>query len=283
MVWRGVGLFALLMGAFALVAPPHAAVNNGHQNHARAYQVERSTGQASFVPTAQEIEPSAYKRPCQGTPDDRQSDLCAQWKSADWAKIGTIVAIFGIGALLYQIYLTIQAVEDTGKATRAMERQNEIAEDTARRQLRAYVGVRKVRISKIGVGEIPVISFEAVNTGQTPAYAARHIAKGFIGKSVETMSSEKVRFTKGLLISKSDMGAGGKAQSAFEMLHMPLDAKTYESILAGETVLGVAGILWYRDIYNRRRLTVFKHMLLMHYFRDGTGDLSPCDKGNRSN
>ena len=133
-------------------------------------QIEQSVPEIVPLPEQQEIEPANYKRPCQGTAEDRQSDLCAQWNSADWTKIGSIAAIFGIGALLYQIYLTIQAVEDTGKATRAMERQNEIAWETKDKQLRPYVSFTEPdeRPTKPFTRDGRMV-FRVKNFGQTPA------------------------------------------------------------------------------------------------------------------
>lgn len=63
-----------------------------------------------------------------------ESDLAAQWKAADWAMWAAIIAGAQLIATALGLYYvkrtldaTLEAVEDTGLATRAMERQNELA------------------------------------------------------------------------------------------------------------------------------------------------------------
>jgi hypothetical protein len=80
-----------------------------------------------------------YRTPCDEPKGRDESDLCAQWRaakaaetSAIWTRWGFWVGVVGSTLLLWQIVLTRQAVEDTNKATRAMERQNELT-DAAQR------------------------------------------------------------------------------------------------------------------------------------------------------
>lgn len=105
-----------------------------------------------------------------------EKDLSAQRQMADWAFwvlvvscVGTAITAIGTGFLAIQIKLTREAVEDTGKATLAMERQNEIAEDTARRQLRAYIRV-KIGDANIQPDQSLTVDFEYENYGSTPAF-----------------------------------------------------------------------------------------------------------------
>ena len=76
-----------------------------------------------------------------------ESDLAAQWKAADWVMWAGIIAGAQLLATAVGLYFvkrtldaTLEAVEDTGRATEAMERQNELAENTTRRQLWPYLG-----------------------------------------------------------------------------------------------------------------------------------------------
>lgn len=80
------------------------------------------------------FQPKIDVPPCGPNQYQANDDLCAQWKAADaasraaiWAMIGTIVAAIGTVGLYWQIKLTREAVEDTGKATEAMQESNEIA------------------------------------------------------------------------------------------------------------------------------------------------------------
>lgn len=79
--------------------------------------------------------PIKRSTPCQNPQTASESDLCAQWRAAvaaestvDWTAMGVLASIAGIIGLYWQIALTREAVQDTGKATLAMERQNEMTQ-----------------------------------------------------------------------------------------------------------------------------------------------------------
>lgn len=133
-----VGAIVALLLVFALAAPPHQSVNYSGPNQEAATKAQQVLPQSASL-TQQAQESPLYKQPCRDTAQDRQSDLCAQWKSADWTKIGTIVAIFGIIVLLIQVGLGWEAIKDTGKATQAMQHANEIAKHTQRPWLKIEV------------------------------------------------------------------------------------------------------------------------------------------------
>jgi hypothetical protein len=124
-----------------------------------------------------------YRAPCEEPKGKDESDLCAQWRAAEagensafWAEWGFWITILGSGLLLWQIALTREAVQDTGRATEAMREANEIARDTAHRQLRAYLTPKEiVRDRRFnmnnGEGEADYLRVQIIiqNTGQTPA------------------------------------------------------------------------------------------------------------------
>lgn len=119
---------------------------------------------AGALPTVKP-EDNSLNRPCQPGADERTSDLCAQWKAADaaydaawWAKFSGWFG--GLG-----LVLTLGAV---GVALHS----NAIAQDTARRQLRAYIGVDAASILSMKAGEDGAnraIRVSIKNFGQTPA------------------------------------------------------------------------------------------------------------------
>jgi hypothetical protein len=104
-----------------------------------------------------------YEAECDPANEKRDSDLCAQWKAADaaakaakWAKIAAWLG--GISGLLViaALFLAFQS--------------NSIARQTAKRQLRAYVGIEWIGVSGFVVGETPSSEIRAKNFGQTPAH-----------------------------------------------------------------------------------------------------------------
>jgi hypothetical protein len=163
-LWRR--LLALVMAAVALSAAqvpntvaseqPNAApksVSNGSQNVAEA---EAKNQQAERVHRLK------YEAQCDPANEQRDSDLCAQWKAADaaadsawWAARATWVS--GISGILVLIAL--------GFAFEA----NRIAATTAQKQLRAYVGCPDVWIQDVGTEG----RFKLINYGQTPAFEVK--------------------------------------------------------------------------------------------------------------
>ncbi|MFW2446010.1 MAG: hypothetical protein ACN4E6_01670 [Qipengyuania pacifica] len=99
-------------------------------------------------------------KPCGPSDENRHSELCAQWKSADAAaesaKSSTRAAWIGVISSVL-VFLAL------GVALQS----NKIARQTARRQLRAYV--HPDRIWLLFRDNKPYLGFRIKNTGQTPA------------------------------------------------------------------------------------------------------------------
>ncbi|KRB86544.1 hypothetical protein ASE00_07570 [Sphingomonas sp. Root710] len=132
---------------------------------------EAESAQAG-VPRAQ---PLGYRRPCQDPKGETESDLCAQWKAANaaedsafWAQWGFWIAVVGSSFLLWQIMLTREAVEDTGRATEAMRQANRISENAQRAWI--TLGIEPDHASPYPGGGIYFrINFTAANVGNTEA------------------------------------------------------------------------------------------------------------------
>ncbi len=120
--------------------------------------------------------------PDEGTERERR-DLAAQEASALWSfwilcvsAVGTVVTMVGTGFLLWQIMLTREAVEDTGKATKAMQDANEIA----RSGQRPWIQFEEMRVELIGLGSVdePMIwvkiELTVCNSGVMPALNVSH-------------------------------------------------------------------------------------------------------------
>ena len=116
-------------------------------------------------------------------------DLDAQMRAANAAEdqifpawLGALLSFAGTGLIVWTLFLTRKA--------------NAIAQDTARRQLRAYIGCEFVRVEKLSNGNYVARVF-INNFGQTPALKLRYAAiivddanKGFSDFSWE-MSGEQ--------------------------------------------------------------------------------------------
>lgn len=107
--------------------------------------------------------------------DHEKRDLAAQEASALWAFwmvlasfLSVLITAVGTIFLYKQIVLTREAVEDTGRATDAMRKANEISERIGEAQTRCYLGIKSASVS-IGDDGNPSVTIVVVNTGQSPA------------------------------------------------------------------------------------------------------------------
>jgi hypothetical protein len=107
-----------------------------------------------------------YQQPCRKGDPNRNSDLCAQWEAADAARDSARydrwqlwVGVVGAAGLLAALGLTLDA--------------NGISRRTAKRQLRAYMGINKYDLTPYQLGVIGTGKFLIAmkNFGQTPAIA----------------------------------------------------------------------------------------------------------------
>lgn len=141
-------LLSLSVGAFfgALSAPNYGyqtkeATDNTASEHANPSQIDRDRAGLPYF-----VERIASASDPENADEREKRNLAAQEAAALWgfwilvvSSIGTVTTMVGTGFLLWQIVLTRHAVEDTGKATIAMQEANEIARDGMEKQLRAYV------------------------------------------------------------------------------------------------------------------------------------------------
>ena len=109
-----------------------------------------------------EAKPMETER-CDPGLDDRNSELCAQWKAADaaadsawWAAFAGWFGGLSFLGLIATLLLTNQS--------------NRIARETSKRQLRAYVSFQSGAISNVVAGKKVSMTFEFINAGQTPCY-----------------------------------------------------------------------------------------------------------------
>ena len=133
----------------------------------------------------QPSEPSGYHDPCQYNQNDSRSDLCAQWTAANGAQAAAYyagwqlwAAAAGMVGLLVTIWLTSCAVK-------AAQASVAVAQDTAKRQLRAYLAVSKVEVRDVQPdciwGYIHII-----NQGATPARITQAFERAWIGPATQT-------------------------------------------------------------------------------------------------
>lgn len=220
-------------------------------------------------------------------------DLIAQEDMAYWAMWMVLAALLtflvtSIGTFLIwrQVKLTRQAVEDTGEATVAMQEANEIASDTARRQLRAYVMGTDHSVTHLYAGGRPKFIVKLHNFGQTPAseVRCRTIVRAINGDPDETrIMFREARQAVGL--SNSLIGPTDFHVHVNGMDQGSLGSDASQMIERGEIIMTFAGVISYRDVFGKRHLTTFKYFLSPDTLnlKDTAYDLTACGRGNKAN
>lgn len=186
-----------------------------------------------------------------------EKDLQAQQGMKFWAAavalltLGTlIVTACGVWFVKQTLDATLDAVEDTGRATDAMLRQNEIAQDTARIQLRAYLNIIDpiIKVQYDGDVEIDTFQFTLKNHGQTPAgvILCSVIVRTFENEALDDLFRRKV---------KAGFTVAGNGSS----MKLPIDMGNRIRVLEGNYngPIIIHGVVLYNDIYGKECTTKF--------------------------
>lgn len=138
------------------------ASNDTQSERYQSYRYAPGDPQAARATLADKSKPPEYRSPCQKPEGETESDLCAQWKAARaaevgalWTKVGSVIGIFSALGIVVALVLTIDS--------------NRIARDTAKRQLRPYIGVEPHGINEVE-DENCRVPIDITNRGQTPAH-----------------------------------------------------------------------------------------------------------------
>lgn len=181
----------------------------------------------------------------------QQRDLAAQEGMAVWAfwaasvaAIQAALSLLGLGALIYTLRQSDKSLAEARIA-------NEIARDTAKRELRAYVGIEETSILPAGPEHgSGVVTFQLKNYGHSPAVR------------VETVISIGVaRFQKGLPSRPETWDRVGKRLPVDVPPHstiyrqMKLPAQVFENMFEIESGIMAVFIeieIAYHDIFRNR-------------------------------
>ena len=228
-----------------------------------------------------------------------EADLQAQRDMAKWAMwmffaavattMLTAVGVFLIWRTLLHTRNAAQATErmafDTTVAVQAaveanneMREANEIARDTARRQLRAYVGITDFMVTGLMVGGRPFFRAKYENRGQTPALDL--ICRGFL--KLTDQRPDKVKFDSMAFDMTSSMllmpASDGWSELGF---NAPLTGPDVARLVAGRRTFVFAGYIVYWDVFGARRITMFRHYLLTNTIQaNGTAKVAAVSRGN---
>jgi hypothetical protein len=159
-------VLAVAAAALSAAQGPNAVADKEQTTAAHAEGNAAENVTAANDETAESAERLKYEAQCDPGDDKRYSDLCAQWKAADaavdsawWAARATWVGAVSGVLVLIALGFAFEA--------------NWISRDTAKRQLRAYVVARGIRLQVFEVGKPIKARITFFNCGQTPALELR--------------------------------------------------------------------------------------------------------------
>ncbi len=229
-----------------------------------------------------------------------EQDLSAQQRAATSALASAAIAMLtlivtGIGVWFVKRTLdaTLKAVEDTAKATGAMERQNILAEDASHRQLRAYLSIENTRIGLYNLSIHPngqksfyegnhgAFWFEIRNGGQTPAYDVCMVCR--MEYSKPDVNSHRMIF-RGRFNEKEGRALINPAGTIHNRTIFEIPEGYHSAIQAGMVIPVIAVILSYRDAFGVRHRTTGRYWYdAESHHEEGVSTLMTCKKGNAGN
>jgi hypothetical protein len=188
--YRGVLIAAIGVVLLGAASPPEGGGQAEQAKPEQHQQTAPSPPPVSQPPVESADKPENANPPCEAGQDNRNSDLCAQWKAADaakdsayWARqsyrlifAGTVVGAFTLFAAIAAALYAREAARHTETGSIQTERSAKAAEDAiavsreiGEAQARAYISVTKAWFETIDKA-LPKIILQVRNSGQSPAY-----------------------------------------------------------------------------------------------------------------
>lgn len=152
-------------------------------------------------------------------------------------------------------------------------------QDTAERQLRAYLSVMKARIENVAVGEKPKVSFKVKNMGQTPAHKlSGHVGIG-IGKYPIPKGSKVNPPPSPDEISRVNLAPTMRVTHG-AMMGVPLTEVQFNEIRDGKTAIYVVANIEFADAFDRKWIQRLRLMYTCRGLQSGSNKLEVCEEGN---
>ncbi len=148
------------------------------------------------------------------------------------------------------------------------------SENTAQRQLRAYIGIERVYIENLVVGQIPRGVIDIKNFGQTPAH--RYDVFAYLAWYLKPVDESALQIPEARRSTESSLAPGATGH-AYPNLGTEWTAELDAGLKGGMLTLYIFGEIHYRDIFDQKRITSFR---VYHDVRCNPGLTHHCDTGN---
>lgn len=186
------------------------------------------------------------------------------------SEIGTLITALAtlVLAIVTTLLWTVSAAasEASKRSADAATMSNKILEDTAERQLRAYVITTQASLLNDATGQFEsfvapnataVFAVRFENNGQTPAKGLR-VRSQFSLRPAGSETQYGFDIDETTHNSETTLGSGGAATTLCRS-DRPLSLKEYQDILSGRTSAVCMGEITYVDVFNRQRITRFSY------------------------
>lgn len=251
-----------------------------------AQQSSAQSNQAESAPS----QPDGYYRPCSREEENRDSDLCAQWRANDWARRSYIIGWLGVAGLIVTLLFNLEAWSRARKAegdtetalghaetsAKAATELAETAEKTARAELRAYLDFNGVRIErwpkrdKEGSGNVAVRASICIkNYGRTPAENLEITTINY----VQADGRPKLPFT---VEDKIDFSFIAPSDHANHFAHWQMPELYWKAVEQQKLMLIVSLIVTYTDVFTE------PHVLRSDFETFDVGEELGLVKGTRN-
>lgn len=203
--------------------------------------------------------------------ESQKKETDGEWKTSDTIN-SLLVAITAIlaaftGGLFFKTKNLAESAIDQGSISK---KQIEVMEDTAKRELRAYVvaeGGSQENVSfEVKEGIASIIFLPAIiNTGKTPAHKVRHFSDAII-QQFPIPESFKYPSVPENAFAFTSLGPGRKVGSISKMIKLPI--KDFQALMVSKTEkIHVFGIVTYEDIFGHEWYTEFSYLIGMGWIQ----------------
>lgn len=266
---RNAAFVGCLIAAMVTVAPvlgqpPNKAVE--------AEKADNPNTEAANPPSAEDLDIAfwkdhqgdsrTYEAICEKPRTKDYADLCQQWRSAEaakqqlyWSRNQFWIGVASTAGLILTLAFTGWAALAASRAAKAADKAVEVAEGTAKHQLRAYLSMSPKLAGGFLEGEVVRIEFSPNNHGQTPAHSVRHVFEvailphplpvGFTFPPAERESNN--RFT---VYPDSDVRSWFTKST-------PITLQEVDDVRANRARLHCWGATYYSDIFGKEHKVKF--------------------------
>lgn len=166
-----------------------------------------------------------------------------------------------------------RSIVESTKATEAMREANEIARDTAKRQLRAYLSIAGNDDCEVVVGAPVAANLTIKNDGQTPAHDV--VVTVQVSRKAHPINPASFAVEPNEVADSKLMIAAGQSVYSYTELNATTQAE-HDAFAADAISYFTYGLITYRDIFDDEHATKFRLALQKN------GLWKACSEGNEA-